>query len=255
MTSADVAVLLTAALAAGWVDAVVGGGGLLLLPALLLVNPGMPVAVALGTNKLAAVAGTASAAVTYARNTEIRWRIAAPAVPLAMLCSAGGALLATLVPSGLFKPVILGVLVAVALFVTLRPRLGAVTELHKSTPARTAGAVAVGGGLIACYDGMIGPGTGTFLILAFTAIAGVDFIHASAIAKLVNIGTNLGALAVFAAGGHVWWRAGAAMAVCNIIGGILGARMAVRRGTGFVRAVLVVVVLALVARLSYDLLS
>jgi uncharacterized membrane protein YfcA len=253
MTTDDMVVLLAMALAAGWVDAVVGGGGLLLLPTLLLMCPGMSVPMALGTSKLTAFVGTASAAVTYARDTDIRWRIAGPGMPLAMLCSAGGALLAAMVPAGVFKPVVLGVLVAVALFVMLRPRFGAATELDRSTPARAVAAVAVGGGLIACYDGMIGPGTGIFLILAFTAIAGVDFIQASAIAKLVNVATNLGALAVFASGGFVWWRVGVAMAVCNMVGAVLGARTAVRRGAGFVRTVLVVVVLALVARLGYDL--
>ncbi|QGN50874.1 TSUP family transporter [Micromonospora sp. WMMC415] len=237
---------------AGWVDAVVGGGGLLLLPALLVGAPGMPVATALGTNKLAAVAGTATAAVTYARRTKLDWAVAGPAAGLAVLCAGVGAALAGAVPASAYRPVVLAVLVAVAVFVVARPRLGVVAQPHRRTRARMVVAVAVAGVGIALYDGLVGPGTGTFLVLAFTALVGADFVHGSAMAKIVNAGTNLGALVVFAATGHVWWLLGAAMAVCNIVGAVLGARMALRRGSGFVRGVLLVVVLALVGRLGYD---
>ncbi|GAA2711965.1 sulfite exporter TauE/SafE family protein [Micromonospora olivasterospora] len=214
--------LLAAAAMAGWVDAVVGGGGLLLLPALLVAAPGVPVAMALGTNKLAAIFGTSTAAVTYGRRTKLDWRVAGPAAGLAVL------------------------------FVLTRPRLGVVAHPHRRTGVRVVVAVAVAGLGIALYDGLIGPGTGTFLVLAFTALIGADFVHASAMAKVVNAGTNLGALVVFAATGHVWWLLGAAMAVCNVAGAALGARMALRRGSGFVRVVLLVVVGALVAKLGYD---
>nr|WP_309227337.1 TSUP family transporter [Micromonospora thermarum] len=244
--------LLAVAAMAGWVDAVVGGGGLLLLPALLVGAPGMPVATALGTNKLAAVAGTTTAAVTYARRTKLDWAVAGPAAGLAVLCAGLGAALAGAVPASAYRPVVLAVLVAVAVFVVARPRLGVVAQPHRRTRARMAAAVAVAGVAIALYDGLVGPGTGTFLVLAFTALVGADFVHGSAMAKIVNAGTNLGALVVFAATGHVWWLLGAAMAVCNIAGAVLGARMALRRGSGFVRAVLLVVVLALVGRLGYD---
>jgi uncharacterized membrane protein YfcA len=147
---------------------------------------------------------------------------------------------------------VLGVLVAVALFVTFRPAMGIVAQPDKRTDRRAVIAVLVGGGVIAAYDGLIGPGTGTFLVLAFTALIGVDFLHGSAMAKVVNAATNLGALVVFGLSGHVWWELGAAMAICNIIGAQLGARLAIRRGSGFVRIVLLIVVCALVARLSYD---
>lgn len=241
-----------AAAAAGWVDAVVGGGGLLMLPVLLIAAPGMPLAVALGTNKFAAIAGTSTAAVTYARRTKIDWWIAGPAAGLAVVTAGVGAALAGAVPAGAYRPVVLGVLVAVAVFVTLRPRLGVVAEPAMRTRGRVAVAVAVAGGVIALYDGLIGPGTGTFLVLTFTTLVGVDFVHGSAMAKLVNAGTNLGALVVFASGGHVWWSLGAGMAACNVVGAALGARMALRRGSGFVRVVLLAVVLALVTKLGYD---
>jgi uncharacterized membrane protein YfcA len=249
---AAVTTLLVAAAAAGWVDAVVGGGGLLLLPALLIAAPGMPLATALGTNKLAAIAGTGTAAVTYARRTTIDWAVAGPAAGCAVLASGAGALLAGRVPAAAYRPVVLGVLVAVALFVTLRPAVGLVAVPQRRTRARIAAAVAVAGGVIAAYDGLVGPGTGTFLVLAFTTLVGADFVHGSAMAKLVNTGTNLGALVVFAATGHVLWWLGATMAVCNIAGAVLGARMALARGAGFVRLVLLVVVLALILKLGVD---
>ncbi|HEU5109317.1 MAG TPA: TSUP family transporter [Micromonosporaceae bacterium] len=249
-----VGVLLLAAAAAGWVDAVVGGGGLLLLPTLLIAVPGMPLATALGTNKLTAITGTTTAAITYARRTTVDWRVAAPAAACAVVASGLGAAVASSVPASAYKPVVLAVLVGVALFVTLRPEMGLTPQPHKRTRGTVAAAIAVAGGLIAWYDGMIGPGTGTFLVLTFTTLIGADFLHASAMAKLVNAGTNLGALIVFAAGGHVWWLLGAGMAVCNVAGATLGAHMALRRGSGFVRVVLLVVVLALVARLGYDIL-
>lgn len=244
--------LLAAAAMAGWVDAVVGGGGLLLLPALLVAAPGLPVATALGTNKLAAIFGTSTAAVTYARRTKVDWRVAGPAAGLAVFSAGVGAALAGAVPASAYRPVVLVVLVAVAVFVLARPRLGVVGVPAKRTPVRVAVVIAVAGVGIALYDGLIGPGTGTFLVLAFTALVGADFVHGSAMAKVVNAGTNLGALVVFGVTGHVWWLLGAGMAVCNIAGAVLGARMALRRGSGFVRVVLLVVVVALVAKLGHD---
>ncbi|MCX4472329.1 TSUP family transporter [Micromonospora sp. NBC_01655] len=252
MDGASLITLLAAAVLAGWVDAVVGGGGLLLLPALLLVAPGVPVATALGTNKLAAIAGTATAAVTYARRTKLDWRVAGPAAGLAVVTAGLGAALAGVVPASAYRPVVLGVLVVVAVFVVARPRLGVVAVPQRRTRGRVVAAVVVAGVGIAAYDGLIGPGTGTFLVVAFTALVGADFVGGSAMAKVVNAGTNLGALVVFAATGHVWWLLGAAMAVCNVVGAVVGARMALRRGAGFVRVVLLVVVLALVVKLGYD---
>ncbi|MFG1843116.1 sulfite exporter TauE/SafE family protein [Micromonospora sp. NPDC049175] len=252
MDAVSLSTLLAAAAMAGWVDAVVGGGGLLLLPALLVAAPGLPVATALGTNKLAAIFGTTTAAATYARRTEVDWRVVAPAAGLAVVSAGVGAALAGAVPASAYRPVVLVVLVAVAVFVLLRPRLGVVALPRRRTPVRVVAAVVVAGVGIALYDGLIGPGTGTFLVLAFTALVGADFVHGSAMAKVVNAGTNLGALVVFGVTGHVWWLLGAAMAVCNVAGAVVGARMALRRGSGFVRVVLLVVVVALVAKLGHD---
>jgi hypothetical protein len=252
MDAGDLSLLLTAATAAGWVDAVVGGGGLLLLPAMLIGLPQTPIATILGTNKMTAIAGTTSAAVTFARRTKIDWRVAGPAAGAAVAVAGIGAWFAGRIPASAYRPVVLAMLVAVALFVTFRPHMGTVVHPEKRTTIRAATAIGLSGGLIAPYDGMIGPGTGTFLVLTFTTVIGADFLHGSAMAKLVNAGTNFGALVVFAASGHVFWQLGAAMAVGNVVGAQIGARMALRHGSGFVRIVLLVVVFALVARLSYD---
>ena len=246
--------LLLVAAAAGWVDAVVGGGGLILVPALLLGLPGLPPVTALGTNKVASIAGTTAAAITYARRTKIPWRIAAPAAALAVGFAGLGALAAASLPAHWFRPAIMALLLLVLAFVVLRPSFGVVTAEREPSRRRLAGVVLLAGGAIAFYDGVFGPGTGTFLIIAFTALLGLDFVRSSATAKVLNAGTNLGALIVFAAGGHVLWKLGLAMAICNIAGAQFGARTALRRGAGFVRVVLVVVVLAMVARLAWQYL-
>ncbi|MEW9529526.1 sulfite exporter TauE/SafE family protein [Microbispora sp. NPDC049125] len=250
MHAGQIVLLLVAALAAGWVDAVVGGGGLLQLPALLLA--GLTPVQGLATNKSAAIFGTASAAVTYARKTKFDRAVAVPAGALAVVFAGVGALSAALLDAAVLKPLVMVVLIGVAAFVTLRPAFGRMPHPHLRTGARVLAAVAAAGVGIAFYDGILGPGTGTFLLIAFTSILGMDFVHASATAKVINTGTNLGALIVFAAQGHVLWALGLGMAVCNIAGAQLGARMALKRGSGFVRIVLLCVVAALVAKLAYD---
>ncbi|SEG34815.1 hypothetical protein SAMN04489712_104517 [Thermomonospora echinospora] len=252
MQAEHVVMLLVAALAAGWVDAVVGGGGLIQLPALMAATTGQPVAAALATNKLASIAGTSSAAYTYLRRAKPDVRIAGPAGLLAVCSAAAGAGCAAVISSEVLRPVIMVVLLGVAALVVLRPDLGRTSRLVLRTPRRTAAAILVPGVLIAFYDGLVGPGTGTFLVMAFTILLGVDFVHASANSKIINASTNLGGLIVFALQGYVLWTLGLAMAVCNIAGAQLGARMAVDRGAGFVRAVLLCVVGALVVKLGHD---
>ncbi|WP_344972740.1 TSUP family transporter [Streptosporangium fragile] len=242
--------LLGAAAGAGWVDAVVGGGGLLQLPALLVA--GVPPVQALATNKLAAFAGTASAAVTYARTTKIDASVAVPAGLGALLFSGLGAASAAAISRDALIPLVMAALVGVALFVTLRPGLGTRPHPHPRTGGRLAAAIAATGVGVAFYDGILGPGTGTFLIIAFTTILGLDFVSGSAHSKIINSCTNLGALLLFGYQGHVLWLLGLAMAVCNVAGAQLGARMALRRGAAFVRAVLLCVVVAMVAKLGYE---
>ncbi|GAB2944636.1 TSUP family transporter [Nonomuraea fastidiosa] len=246
----QVLVLLTAAAAAGWVDAVVGGGGLLQLPAILMT--GMPTVEAMATNKLSSVFGTTSAAVAYARSSKLDREVAIPGAAMAVVSAGLGAWAAASISADVLRPAVMVVLLAVAAFVTLRPSMGALPEPRLRTRARVVAAVATAGIGIAFYDGIMGPGTGTFLIIAFTTILGLDFVSASASAKIINIGTNVGALAVFAVEGHVQWLLGLLMAVCNIAGAQVGARMALKRGAAFVRIVLLCVVVAMVIRLGWQ---
>lgn len=246
----EVVLLLVAAAGAGWIDAVVGGGGLLQLPALLLA--GVSPVQALATNKFAAVFGTASAAVTYAGTAKIDRRVALPAGAAAVVFAGLGAASASAISRDVLIPLVMAALVGVAVFVTFRPAFGVHPHGRPRTRARTSAAIAVTGAGIAFYDGIVGPGTGTFLIIAFTVILGMDFVAGSAHSKIVNSCTNLGALLVFGFQGHVLWLLGLAMAVCNMAGAQFGARMALRRGARFVRVVLLCVVAAMVARLGYE---
>ncbi|MFG3345254.1 sulfite exporter TauE/SafE family protein [Streptomyces sp. NPDC048018] len=249
------ALLCVAALAAGWIDAVVGGGGLLLLPALLLGLPHLPAAQILGTNKAVAIVGTSGAAVTYVRKAPVQVGTAVRIGIAALAGSMGGAFFAAGISSQVLRPVIMVVLLAVAGFVMFRPsfgtRPGGVAR-PALTRARIVTAIVVVGGGIGFYDGLFGPGTGTFLVLALTAVLHLDLVTASATAKIVNVCTNAGALAMFAYQGHVMWLLAGVMAVFNLAGGMIGARMALRKGSEFVRGVLLVVVFSLVAKLAFD---
>ncbi len=250
LTPSLLALVVVAALTAGWVDAVVGGGGLIQLPALLLV-PGLSPVQALGTNKLASVFGTATSAVTYQRRIHPDLRTALPMAAVAGLAGAAGASVAALLPERVFTPVIVVALVGIALFTAFRPALGGATALRHTGRRHLGTALAVGV-VIGCYDGVLGPGTGSFLVFALVSLLGYGFLDASATAKIVNVATNLGALAVFVPHGAVVWGLGLLLAAANTLGGYLGSRTAVRRGTGFVRAVFLVVVTALIARLGWD---
>ncbi|MEO3973324.1 TSUP family transporter [Streptomyces sp. CAU 1734] len=249
--------LCVAAALAGWIDAVVGGGGLLLLPALLLGLPQAPAAQVLGTNKAVAIVGTTGAAVTYVRSTPVEVGTAVRIGLAALAGSMGGAFFAAGISSAVLRPVIMVALLAVAAFVVLRPAFGADTPSDPALRrrvgrARAVAAVVVVGGGIGFYDGLFGPGTGTFLVLALTAVLHLDLVTASATAKIVNVCTNGGALVVFAWQGSVIWQLAALMAVFNLAGGTAGALMALRKGSGFVRGVLLVVVFALVVKLAFD---
>ncbi|WP_100350804.1 sulfite exporter TauE/SafE family protein [Luteimicrobium subarcticum] len=247
------ALLVLAGLTAGWVDAVVGGGGLVQLPALLLV-PGITPVQALATNKLAAIMGTSVSAATYYRRVGPDLRTAAPMAATAFVGAVGGAAVASHIPADAFEPIILVVLVGVLVYTVARPRLGARTDLRWTGNGHRWAAAGIGL-VVGTYDGMLGPGTGTFLVLACVSVLGYAFLPASAIAKIVNLATNAGALCFFVPYGAVVWGLGLAVGVANLLGGYLGARTAVAKGSGFVRMVFVVVVSALVCKLGWDLLA
>jgi uncharacterized membrane protein YfcA len=250
-----VALLLLAALVAGWVDAVVGGGGLVQLPALLIaLGPGAAAVHSLATNKIASICGTTTSAVTYYRRVHPDLRTALPMAGTALVGALAGAGVALVLPSAAIRPVVVVALAGVLVYTVRRPGLGAVTALRHSGRRHhvTAGAIGL---VIGVYDGAVGPGTGSFLVFALVSLVGYAFVEASAKAKIANVATNLGALLVFVPQGVVLWKLGLLMGAANVVGGYLGARTAVARGARFVRLVFIVVSSVLLVRLGYDVLS
>jgi uncharacterized membrane protein YfcA len=247
-------VLCLAAFAAGAVDAIVGGGGLIQLPALLLFGPGGAAVYSLATNKLASVVGTAAAAGGYSRRVRIDWAHAVPMAVAALVGSVAGARLAAALPSRVLTVVVLVALVAVGLYTWRSPELG-VQHAPRFGRRHQLLLMAAGGAVIGFWDGLAGPGTGSFLVFWLVGLVGFGFLDASATAKVVNTATNLGALLVFVPAGAVLFGLGSVMALANVTGSLCGARLAVRRGAGFVRRVFLLVVAALVATLGWKVLG
>lgn len=243
-----VVLLVLAAFLAGWVDAVVGGGGLIQLPALLLV-PGLAPINALATNKLASSFGTTTSSITYYRRVHPDLRTALPMAAVALGGSMLGAAGASLLPADALVPIVLVALLSVTIYTVRRPALGGATAL-RFTGRRHLGAAAVVGLAIGFYDGLIGPGTGSFLVFGLVSVLGYAFLEASAKAKIVNLATNVGALIIFIPQGAVVWGLGLLMGGANVAGGYLGARTAVARGSSFVRLVFLAVVSVLMVRLG-----
>jgi hypothetical protein len=236
---------------AGFIDAVVGGGGLVLVPALFAAFPQTAPATLLGTNKSASVWGTTMAAAQFARRVDLQWASLAPAAVCALVASALGAVVVQHIDARLLKQALPVLLLLVLLYTLARKDLG---RTHTPMPAgarRTAAAVGIGTA-VGFYDGVFGPGAGSFLVFLFVRVLGHDFLHASAHAKVVNVFTNAAALATFAWAGHVMWHLALALALANVGGSIVGSRLALVRGAGFVRAMFIVVVTLLVAKTGYD---
>ncbi len=238
---------------AGFVAAIVGGGGLILLTTLFAVHPSALPATLFGTNKAAAIGGTAWACSQYARRVTMNWGTLAPAAAAALLASFAGAWLVTMVPATGLRKALPLVLLVVLLYTLWRKDLGRVHAPHLSPRREALRGSAIGAG-IGFYDGFFGPGTGSFFVFLLVRGLGYDFLHASAGAKLLNTATNLAAIALFAAKGHVWWHVAAVMAVANVIGSLLGARLALRHGAGFVRGIFIAVVSLLILRTGWDAL-
>lgn len=248
-----IALILAAALLAGWVDSIAGGGGLIQLPALLLFS-GLPPIQVIATNKLPSFFGTSVSTATYYRRVGPDMRTALPMAGCALAGSVGGAALASIIPSEAFEPIIVLACAGVAIWTVMHRDAGLVTVLRHRGRKHTALAVIIGA-IIGLYDGVLGPGTGSFLIISLVGVLGYAFMPASAIAKVVNLGTNVGALAFFIPAGLVQWRLALPMAAANMLGNYVGSRMAVSKGSGFVRAIFLIVVTALILRLGYDLIA
>lgn len=247
------ALLALAGLLAGWVDAVVGGGGLIQLPALVVGLPSASPAQLLATNKLGSICGTSVSAATYYRRIRPDLRTALPMAAMAYLGSVAGAFAGLQIPKSAFNPIILIMLMLVGAYTLTRPDLGTVTALRHDGARHTVYAVLTGL-VIGAYDGALGPGTGSFFVFTLVGLLGYNFLEASAKAKIANFATNLGALSVFVPHGSVLWQVGLVMGAANLVGGYLGARTAVALGSRFIRGVFIVVVGAFVVRIGGGLL-
>jgi uncharacterized membrane protein YfcA len=240
-----------AAFSAGFVDAVVGGGGLIQIPALFSVFGNTAPATLLGTNKMASIFGTAAAAVNYARRVRIAWSTAAPASMAALVFAFLGAYTVTRIPPDFMRSLLPLVLIAVAAYTFWKKDLGSVhAPLHSGMKERVWAVVI--GSAIGFYDGFFGPGTGSFLVFLFVRFFGFDFLAASAVAKVVNVATNFAALMWFGYSGHLIWQLGLMMAAFQVIGSILGTKLALKHGSGFVRRLFLAVVIVLIFKTGYD---
>ncbi|WJY88676.1 TSUP family transporter [Corynebacterium confusum] len=245
------ALLVVGAGVAGWIDALIGGGGLVLIPLILALVPGVAPATALATNKVAAVSGTASAAVTLVRKVRPPARELVPMAVLAAVASGVGALMASLLNEDVMRPLIIVLLLAVGTFIAFKPSFGGGDSEGIHSGWRSWAAL-LATAAVAFYDGIFGPGTGMFLIMAFTAIFSQNFLRSAAMSKVVNTATNLGALVVFIVGGHVWWTLGIVLAVANIAGAQLGARTVLGGGTRLIRYALLTLVVVMSCYLAWQ---
>ena len=249
LTIATALFLLAASFFAGFIDSIAGGGGLIQLPALLIGLPKSETAEVLGTNKLSSIFGTSTAAVLYRKQIKPDPKVLLAMGLPALFGSAGGAMLASKIPTSSMRPMVLVLLIIVAVYTWYKPDLGKFENL-RHLPKRRVQIAALAGVIIGFYDGIFGPGTGSFLMLILVASLGYAFITASAIAKVVNVATNVGAILVFGINGAVIWQIGIIMGVANISGAVLGARLAIKGGSTLVRKVFLIVTVALIVKVG-----
>ena len=248
----ELAALCGFAFLAGFIDAVAGGGGLVQVPALFVLMPSVPAATLLGTNKFASIWGTMLATFQYSRRMPMEWNATLPTCAAAVVFGYVGAQTVAVVPAGFLRPLVLVLLVLVLAYTLWRKDLGALHAPKLTHPQQFWVGLATGA-IVGFYDGFFGPGTGSFLIIAFVGLFGFSFLAASASAKAVNVITNGAALAFFVTHGHVLYGVAVPMALANVAGSFVGTRLALKLGSRFVRVVFVVVVSMLIARYAWDL--
>ncbi len=250
----DLSLLFAFAFCAGMVDAVVGGGGLIQIPALINTFPNAPVATLLGTNKLASVCGTTVAARSYIGRVNIPWRLVLPAALSAFAMSFLGAAAVSLVPQSWLRPIVLVLVITMAFYIFHKKDFGAMQRHQEFGVRERILSVLIGGG-IGFYDGLFGPGTGSFLIFLFVRYFAFDFLQASASAKFVNIATNLAALMFFIPSGNVLYKIAIPAALFNMLGSYTGTWLALKRGAGFVRILFLCLLVVLTFKLAYDMVT
>lgn len=247
----DAWVVLAAAFVAGCVDAIAGGGGLIQLPALFSAYPRAEPATLLGTNKIASVFGTANSAWRYSRHIRLDWQLLSSLMVLVLICSSLGAMLAIHVPSSHYR-MLVPILLITVLIVVLRNRSLGIEKQARVVSGREKFLATTMIAFTGFYDGFFGPGTGSFLMFIFARFYGYDFLHAAACARVLNVMTNLAAIALFVHSTQIMWGLAVTMAISNIAGSILGTRLALRGGNLFVRRVFVVLVIALVIKTAWN---
>jgi uncharacterized protein len=238
---------------AGFIDSIVGGGGLIQLPALLFTLPEYPVPKLLGTGKIPSISGTLTSAYQYSLHVNFQWKLLLSTALCSCIASFMGSSLVNYLDNQLLKPLILILLIGVALYTFFKKDFGTLKTKEINASKSIVYGVIIGISL-GFYDGFFGPGTGSFLILAFISILGFDFIHASAHAKIVNVFTNLGSILIFGWQGNIIWSYALPMAVFNLIGSFIGSRMAILRGNTFVRKIFLFVIFLMIVRYGYDIL-
>ncbi|HVF97960.1 MAG TPA: TSUP family transporter [Flavisolibacter sp.] len=247
----DILLLGLAAFLAGFVDAVVGGGGLIQLPAALIILPSFPVSSVIASLKIPAFSGTSVAAWQYVKKVSINWKLLSVICTLAFFASYSGSFLLTQVSNRFMKPVLLLILIAVAVYTYTKKDLGQREQKDIAASRQLQLGIAISL-VVGFYDGFIGPGAGSFLMLAFIAFLHFDFLHASAHAKLVNLATNLGSVALFLTKGNIVWEIALPMAAANMLGGFAGAKLAIAKGNKFIRVFFLVVIVGILARFCWD---
>lgn len=253
MVSYDIIILCLAAFAAGFVDSIVGGGGLVQLPALMMALPSVPVVTVLGTNKLVSVMGTAFSAWRFSRSIPFIRTILIPAIICAFIFSVFGAYIVTIVPSDTLKPIFMVLMFCVFVFTIKNKNLGLVA--HDPNVVIPAWKPIVIGSVLGFYDGFFGPGTGSFLIIGFVSLMGMTFVQGSAYAKIINLTTNIAALTLFIYKGAFLLEYAVPMILFNVLGAALGVRLALLKGNDFVRILLRIIVFATILKLAYQVVN
>ena len=244
--------LIFIAFFAGAIDAAVGGGGLIQIPALMGALPHTSTATIFGTNKLASICGTASAAFSYLRQVKLEWKLLAVVAITACMSSFGGAACVSMIPQEVLKPFVLFMLIVIAIYTLIKKQFGQ-HHVQQQLTTKMLILAGIGGLTIGFYDGIFGPGTGSFFIFFFINYLNFDFLHASALSKIGNFMTNFAALSFFVPTGHILLSLGLMMAVVNVCGSLVGVKMALKYGSGFIRILFLILVSILICRLAYQM--
>jgi uncharacterized protein len=248
-----IVILCFASFFAGFVDAVVGGGGLIQTPITMIMLPNISVANIIGTLKIPAFSGTSFAAYQYLKKVTMNWKLLFIMAAVSFCFAFLGSQLLTVVRNDFMKPFLFFVLIGLAIYTFIKKDFGQHKHMQLTKRKQLFYAVLISI-LVGFYDGFIGPGTGSFLVLAFVSLLGFDFLHASANAKMVNLATNFGSICLFVSKGKILWAIAIPMAFCNALGGFVGSKLAIKKGNSFIRIFFLAVVVIALLRFGYDIL-